>query len=52
MTYALGREMKMTDTPYMDELVLDFQADGMTLQGLLTAIVTSDPFRMRRGEAE
>ena len=50
LTYALGREPGLSDIPYMDEIVAELEAADMTLEALLLAIVTSDTFRMRRGE--
>jgi hypothetical protein len=52
LTYALGRETGETDMPYVDEIVADFQAENMTLEALLVGVVTSDVFRMRRGEEQ
>jgi hypothetical protein len=52
LTYALGRETGASDKPYLDEIVADFQADDMKLEALLVAVVTSDVFRMRRGETQ
>jgi len=52
LTYALGRETSQTDQPYLDEIVDEFQAADMTLEGLLVAVVKSDVFRMRRGEEQ
>jgi hypothetical protein len=52
LTYALGRETGETDMPYVDEIVADFQAEDMTLEALLVGVVTSDVFRMRRGEEQ
>jgi Protein of unknown function (DUF1592)/Protein of unknown function (DUF1588)/Protein of unknown function (DUF1595)/Protein of unknown function (DUF1587)/Protein of unknown function (DUF1585)/Ca-dependent carbohydrate-binding module xylan-binding len=50
LTYALGREPTDSDVPYLEEIVAEFETDGMTLEGLLVAVVTNDTFRMRRGE--
>jgi len=52
MTYALGRDVAVADVPYIDEIMDDFYADGMTLEALLAAVVTNDTFTMRHGEAE
>jgi hypothetical protein len=52
LTYALGREPGDSDAPYLEEIVADFQAADMTLEGLLVAVVTSDTFRTRRGEGQ
>jgi len=52
LTYALGREIGQPDQAYLDEIVGEFQAADMTLEGLLVAVVTSDVFRMRRGEEQ
>lgn len=50
LTYALGRETDMGDLPYVEEIMADFEAADMTLEGLLVAVATNDTFRMRRGE--
>lgn len=50
LTYALGRETSVVDLPYVEEIMADFEAADMTLEGLLVAVATNDTFRMRRGE--
>ena len=52
MTYALGRAPGVSDIPYLDDIVEEFEAADTTLEGLLVAVVTSDTFRMRRGEEQ
>jgi hypothetical protein len=52
LTYALGREVVESDAPYVNEIVAEFQAADMTLEGLLVAVVTSDLFGKRRGEEQ
>jgi hypothetical protein len=52
LTYALGRETVASDDPYLEEIMADFQAADMTLEGLLVAVVTNDTFRTRRGEEQ
>jgi hypothetical protein len=52
MTYALGRAVESEDDPYIDEIITDWEAGGMSLRSLLVALVTNDTFRMRRGEAQ
>ncbi|MBC8073256.1 MAG: DUF1592 domain-containing protein [Deltaproteobacteria bacterium] len=49
-TYALGRGVTSSDQPYLDEILVESDADGFTLRDLVLAIATSEPFRMRRGE--
>lgn len=48
-TYALGRGLGRTDEAWLDTITEDYLADGGHLRALILAIVTSDPFRMRRG---
>jgi hypothetical protein len=50
LTYALGREPGDADVPYLEEIVADFETEGMSIEALLVAVVTNDTFRMRRGE--
>ena len=52
LTYALGRELSAADTPHLEAIRTGWQSDGLGLRALLERIVTSEPFRMRRGEAE
>ncbi len=49
--YALGRGTKVSDNPYLDELTNVFEAADLRFEDLVLALATSDPFRMRRGEA-
>jgi hypothetical protein len=49
-TYALGRGTTPEDDPYLDEILMEADAAGFTLEDLVFAITGSDPFRMRRGE--
>ncbi|MCB9681125.1 MAG: DUF1592 domain-containing protein [Alphaproteobacteria bacterium] len=46
-TYALNRKPGTDDAPYIDDVDKALHAGGFTLESLLTAIVTSDPFRMQ-----
>jgi len=48
--YALGRGVELSDLPYVDDVVADFTAQGRRFSELVVALVTSDPFRMRRGD--
>lgn len=50
--YALGRGLTLDDVPYLDEIELEHLEGGQRLPALIKSIVTSDPFRMRRGEPE
>ena len=50
--YALGRGLIPTDEPHLDEIERAHLASGQRLPALIKAIVTSDPFRMRRGEPQ
>lgn len=50
LTYALGRGLEYYDKPTIDRVVATLQSDGDTLATLVTALVTSEPFRMRRGK--
>lgn len=48
--YSLGRAVTFGDTPYVDGIVDDFTANARRFSDLVVALVTSDPFRMRRGD--
>lgn len=48
--YALGRALGLADTPYLDDIVTDFAADDHRFSDLVVSLVTSEPFRMRRGD--
>jgi hypothetical protein len=50
LTYALGRGLEAGDDTHLDAINAAFQANGRSLENLITAIVQSEPFRMRRGE--
>ncbi len=52
LTYALGRSLASADSPHLETIVAEFQEADMTLEGLLTAVVTNDTFRTRRGEGQ
>ncbi len=47
MTYALGRSLKLSDEPLIEELTTKFAKDGYQLSGLMKNIVTSRPFLSR-----
>lgn len=49
-TYALGRGPAYDDDKYIDGIAADFVAGGYRLKDLIAQIVTSEAFRMRRGE--
>jgi hypothetical protein len=51
LTYALSRELVMSDKGYLDDLRAAWPQTDKTLQSLLRLIVHSDPFQQRRGEA-
>ncbi len=52
MTYALSRKLERSDDVYLDRILEQLaQGEDRSLRGLLTAIVMSEPFRQRRGEA-
>ena len=51
LTYALGRGMEnAADDAWVDEITTQYTGDGAHLRALVLSIVTSEPFRMRRGE--
>jgi hypothetical protein len=50
LTYALGRELVVSDRCVVDKIVSDLEAADYRFSRLVTAIVLSDPFRKRRIE--
>ena len=50
LTYALGRGVEPYDRLVVKDLVARTEADGYRLQALVQGIVSSVPFRERRGE--
>lgn len=51
MTYALGRGIYPVDDVHLEHLVKLLSDRGQTFTDLIKLIATSEPFRMRRGEA-
>jgi hypothetical protein len=49
LTYALGRGVEAYDDPALRKIVDATSKDGHKLSRLVTEIVRSDPFRLRRG---
>jgi hypothetical protein len=48
LTYALGRGVEYHDRPAVRRILRDAKAGGYTWSSLLTGIVRSTPFQMRR----
>ena len=48
MTYALGREIVHTDAPFIRSIIEQAQPDQYSLPSLITAVVKSTPYQMRR----
>lgn len=51
LTYALGRGIEPYDVNDVERITESFVASGYRMDGLVTAVVLSDAFRMRRGES-
>ena len=49
LIYALGRGLEYYDRPTVDRIVAQLEAEGYKSSVLITEIVKSDPFRLRRG---
>ncbi|MFO7564830.1 MAG: DUF1592 domain-containing protein [Enhygromyxa sp.] len=49
-TYALGRGLTLGDVDYLDAIEAEFVLADMRFPDLVKLIVTSEPFRQRRGE--
>jgi hypothetical protein len=52
MTYALGRPVEYTDMPAIREILRSAAADDHRFSSLVTGVVRSDPFRMRKRAIE
>jgi mono/diheme cytochrome c family protein len=50
LTYALGRGIEPADRCHVDEIAAAVAAKDYRFSALVTAIVQSDPFRLRRGD--
>ncbi|HZN34867.1 MAG TPA: DUF1592 domain-containing protein, partial [Pirellulaceae bacterium] len=51
LTFALGRELSPPDRCAVDKMVDEVERGEYRFSALVTAVVNSDPFRKRRGEA-
>ena len=49
LTYALGRGLEYYDRPTVEHIVSRLESEGYRSSVLITEIVKSDPFRLRRG---
>lgn len=49
LTYALGRGLEYYDRPTVERIVVQLEAKDYRSSVLITEIVKSDPFRLRRG---
>ena len=52
LIYALGRGARPSDMPFLEEIERGFVAADYDLRELIALVVTSDVFRMRRGEPQ
>jgi hypothetical protein len=50
MSFAVNRTLGASDAPYADQILARWKSGTPTLRALLKAVVTSDTFKMRRGE--
>jgi hypothetical protein len=50
LTYALGRGLERSDSPAVQLIARNVAAEGYRFTALITGIVRSAPFQMRRGE--
>ena len=51
-TYALGRPVATSEQPFVEVIAEEFAQSGSELPELIKLIVTSEPFRTRRGTLE
>jgi hypothetical protein len=54
LTYGLGRPVSVTDRPYLEQVQREWSAPGQvpSLRRLIQALVSTEPFRLRRGEGD
>ncbi len=52
LIYALGRGLEYYDKPTVDRIVSQLEVNDYKVSVLITEIVKSDPFRLRRGKKE
>ena len=52
MTYALGRGIEYYDQPTVENIIRQLETQNYRFSVLITEIVKSDPFRLRRGLGE
>ena len=52
LTYALGRGLEFYDEPVLEEIVASLRQNEYRFATLIYEIVSSRPFKRRRGEAE
>jgi hypothetical protein len=52
LTYALGRGVEYYDRPAIEKIVANMEKDGAKFSSLVTEIIKSVPFQMRRGEGD
>ncbi|MDE0637526.1 MAG: DUF1592 domain-containing protein [Candidatus Poribacteria bacterium] len=52
LTFALGRGLEYFDKPTVDRIVTELETNNYRSSVLITEIVKSDPFRLRRGIKE
>ena len=50
LTYALGRGLEYYDNPAIDRIQVNLKRKDYTVSALVSEIVKSDPFRLRRGK--
>ena len=52
MTYALGRGIEYYDHPTVENIIRQLETQNYRFSVLITEIVKSDPFRLRRSLGE
>ena len=52
LIYALGRGLAYYDQPTVEHIVTNLETQNYKFSALITEIVKSDPFRLRRGSRE
>lgn len=52
LTYALGRGLEPYDNCTVDQIMAKAEKDNFKMSSIVRAIVSSDPFRLRRGTQE
>ncbi|MGA1016124.1 MAG: DUF1585 domain-containing protein, partial [Limisphaerales bacterium] len=52
LAYALGRNLMLSDEPFIEEVIQGLDAHDHSIQWLVEQIITSSQFQNRRGDSQ